>query len=111
MKLKQSQAGKLTEPETEKLSEKEAKERGILPEKYKVVSEKQKQEEDEKRPAEGQEREMLFSKQELEQMLEVPVRARRYRIKIEELEFDLAKVREAQPFADQEFGWEIVERK
>lgn len=92
MKLKQSEAAKLTEPETKKLSEKEAKEKGLIPE-------------------ERGEREEEMEKEELEQRLIQTVRARKYRINIEDMDFDISQVRNGQPFPDKEFGWGIVEKK
>jgi hypothetical protein len=89
MKLKQSQAMKLVEPEYVELSEKEAIEEGLI---------------DKERMGE-------MEKVELEEFLKKDVRARMYRIKIEDLEFDPMQVRNAQPFPDQEFDWKIVEKK
>ena len=89
MKIRQSQAQKLMESETKKLSEKEAIERGLA---------------DEERMKE-------MTKEERKEALKEVVRLRKYRIKIEELDFDPMRVREAQPFPNQEFGWKIVERK
>ena len=92
MKIKESEAAKLTEPETEKLSEKEAKEKGLLPE-------------------EDENRDEKMEKEELEQRLIQTVRARKYRIKIEDMDFDISTVRNAQPFPNEEFGWSIIEKK
>lgn len=89
MRLNQEQAQDLTKSKTKKLSKKEALEKGIINE------------------------EMLkeMPKEEQEQMLTENVLFREYRVKIEELDFDFMKVREKQPFENQEFGWEIVEKK
>lgn len=82
MKLSGTQAARLTEPETIKLSEKEANEKGML---------------DEEMAKE-------MSKEEKEEMLKETVRARKYRIKIEELGTDLVEAVRTQPFLDKEFG-------
>lgn len=89
MKLTEAQAARLTEPETIKLTETEAKEKGIFDD------------------------EMMkdISKEEKEEMLKQTVRARKYRIKVEELGMDLEEAVRIEPFLDKEFGWEIVEEK
>lgn len=89
MKLDEKQSQKIVQSKTKKLSKDEAKEKGLLDD------------------------EMLenISKEELEQTLKEDVLFREYRVKIEEMDFDPMKVREAQPFPDEEFGWEIVEKK
>ncbi len=89
MKLDEKQAQKIVQPKTEKLSKDEALEKG-------VVQEEQLKD---------------MEKEELKMMLVETVLFREYRVKIEELEFDLMKVREKQPFEEEEFGWEIVEKK
>jgi len=101
MKLKESQMRKLTEPVTEKLSKKEAEKKGLLPDPSSAEATKGK----------GGEKKNKMSKEELNQLLTQTVQARKYRIKIEDLDFDPAKVRQNQPFPDREFGWEIVESK
>jgi len=111
MKLRESQAEKLVEPVEEKLSEKEAQEKGNLPAKYKVVDDEDLNEERKKQGDNNEDREMIILKRELESRLTVTTRARKYRIKIEDLDFDPAQVRNGQPFPDQEFGWSIVEKK
>jgi hypothetical protein len=87
MNLDETQAARLVEPETVKLSEKEAKAKGRFDE------------------------EMLkeISKEEKKEMLNETFRARRYRIGIEQAGFDLEKVDENPPGTV--YGWEIVEDK
>lgn len=89
MKLNEEQAQQLVQPKTKKISEEEALEKGIVNE------------------------EMLkeMPKEEKEQMLVENVLFREYRVKIEELEFDFMKVREKQPFEEEVFGWEVVQKK
>ncbi|MBT3356537.1 hypothetical protein HN399_04290 [bacterium] len=89
MKLSEKEAQKIVQPKTKKLSKDEAKEKGVVND------------------------EMLkeMEKEELNQALTQAVIFREYRVKIEDMDFDLMKVREAQPFPDKEFDWEIVEKK
>lgn len=89
MKLNEDQLQKIVKPKTEELSKKEGIKKGILTEES----------------AKEMERE------ELKQVLTETVVAREYRVKIEDMGFDIMKVREAQPFPDEEFTWKIVEKK
>lgn len=89
MKLKKSQVGKLTMAETKKLTLEEAKEKKIITD------------------------EMMdnMTKKELEEKLIQEVRARKYRINVESLGFDISQLKKGQPFSDREFDWDIVIQK
>ncbi|GEM_PF-1197497 len=89
MKLNEKQASKLTQPKTKKLSKDEGKKKGLIDD------------------------EILknIDDENLEQILREDVLFREYRIEIEKMDFDVMKVREAQPFPDKEFDWGIVEKK
>ncbi len=89
IKLNEKQAQKIVQAKTKKLSKDEAKEKGLV----------------------DDERLKTMEKEELEQTLKEDILFREYRVKIEKLEFDPMKVRNEQPFEDEEFGWSLVEKK
>lgn len=95
MKLTDDQKAKLVESETKKLSEKEAKEKGILNEDM----------------AKDQE----MTKEEKKQLLEETVVLRKYKIDIEKLEkkynFKIDDLKKGQPLENEVFDWGVVQEK
>jgi len=89
IELNEEQANKIVQAKSKKLSKKEAIKEGII----------------------SKEAIKEMDREELKMVLKKDVLFREYRIKIEELEFDPMKVRNAQPFPDEVFDWGIVERK
>ena len=89
MRLDEDRAKMLVEPEIRQLSEEEALAEGLVRDDILVD----------------------LKEEDKERLFQATISARKYRIKIEELNFDPTKIIDAQPFPKKEFDWNIVEDK
>ena len=89
MEINEDQSKTLLEPEVKRLSEEEVLADGLI----------------------SEEALASMSEEDKKKFFTEVIQARRYRIKIEELDFDPMKIRNSQPFPRKRFDWSIVEEK